>query len=63
VIYELPEYYDYKIYNVKGELYQSGSGEKVDITEYKNGVYFIKYEDQTRRFEVTHQPEEEKKDN
>ena len=41
--YELPDSADYKIFDVKGKLVQSGHAEFIDITDFEEGTYFINY--------------------
>ena len=43
---------DYKVYDAKGSLIQSGNAEFVDYTDFKQGVYFIAYGDKKEKFEV-----------
>lgn len=51
IIYELPEKVDYEVFNQNGELVTSGNGEFIDVTDFKSGNYFIKFNDQTRLYE------------
>jgi hypothetical protein len=55
-IYELPSSTNYKIYNQKGHLIDSGYAEFIDYTEYKTGTYFIKYDNKTLTFKKEHTP-------
>jgi len=50
-IYELPSKCSYEIFNSKGEFVTKGNAQFIDYTEYKKGVYFIRYENKTERFE------------
>jgi len=50
--YELPNSVNYKIYDIAGELHQEGTGEKVDITDFKSGIYFISYDGIKEKIEV-----------
>lgn len=50
-IYELPFQTDFKIYDRKGALIDSGNAQFIDYTNYKAGTYFIKYDNQTKTFE------------
>lgn len=45
--YELPSETEYKIFNQKGELIESGKGKWIEATDYVLGSYFIKYEGKT----------------
>lgn len=49
-MYELPDSSDYKIYNQKGKLVESGQAEFIDITDYKKGTYFIVYDGKKEMF-------------
>jgi len=51
-IHELPQKSKYEIFNNFGEFIVKGEAEFIDITHYKAGVYFIKYEDKTERIEI-----------
>lgn len=45
--YELPSETEFKIFNQKGELIESGKGKWIETTDYVLGTYFIKYEGET----------------
>tara|TARA_B100000809_G_scaffold257113_1_gene298135 strand:- start:1266 stop:1556 length:291 start_codon:yes stop_codon:yes gene_type:complete len=49
--YELHEVVDYKVYDNKGKLISEGTSQWIDYTDYEIGVYWIKYNDQTKRLE------------
>lgn len=50
-MYELPEKADYTVFNQSGGKVFSGNGEFIDFTDLKNGVYFIKYNGVTEKYE------------
>lgn len=52
-IYDLPYESIYEIYSVKGELVQDSIGEFIDMTRFNKGVYFIKFEGKTFKYEKT----------
>jgi hypothetical protein len=49
--YELPAIVDYKVYDNKGKLIYEGTAQWIDYTNYEIGVYWVKYNDQTKRLE------------
>jgi hypothetical protein len=49
--YELPSKMDYKVFNSKGKLVDSGHALFVDYTNYEPGFYFIQFDGNTHEFE------------
>lgn len=41
----------YEIYNYYGELIKKGYGKEVDVSSYKDGTYFLNYDNKTESFE------------
>lgn len=52
-IYELEALGIYQVFNDKGGLVLDSIGEFIDMTGFDKGVYFIKFEGETFRFEKT----------
>ncbi len=50
-IYELPQKFEYKIFDTMGRLVAEGDAEFIDITNYKTGTYFIHYNKKTVKIE------------
>ena len=50
-IYELSQKFEYKVFDVKGELMVTGNAQFIDYTEYKKGVYFIHFKKKIEKFE------------
>jgi hypothetical protein len=50
--YELPSETEYKVFNQKGDLIESGKGKWIETTDYVLGTYFIKFQEKTERFVI-----------
>ncbi len=48
-IYELPTKTDYELFNSKGQLIAEGNAKFVDYTEYKAGIFFIRFNNTTKK--------------
>ena len=48
-IYELPSKTDYEIFNSKGQLIAEGNAQFVDYTDYKSGIFFIRFNNTTKK--------------
>ena len=58
--YELPSETEYKIFNQKGELIESGKGKWIESTGYVLGTYFIQYEGKTESLVIKGQTDPSK---
>ena len=48
-IYELPAKTDYEIFNSKGQLIDTGNARFFDYTDYKAGLFFIRFDGKTHK--------------
>lgn len=51
-IYELEDSTSYSVFDSNGVIVSSGNGEFIDCTKFKKGVYFIRFEGKTEKFEI-----------
>lgn len=49
-IYELPVSTDYRIYNSTGQLVLESTGQFIEYTKFKKGVYFVRFEGKSESF-------------
>ena len=50
-IYELPNKSEYQVFDDFGNFLKKGNAQFIDFTEYKKGIYFIKFGDKTEKYE------------
>jgi hypothetical protein len=52
VFFELPSITTYQVYDQMGKEIMSGKTEFIDMTNWPKGVYFIRHNDKTEKYEL-----------